>query len=48
VSTTLNLRLIALDGDAGVTVVVIEASDPGDFESLLDAAQPVLESMTFD
>ena len=41
-------RLIALDGDAGVTVVVIEASDPGDFESLLDAAQPVLESMTFD
>lgn len=40
-------RLIALDGDAGVIVFVIETFDPSTFDDLLEMTQPVLDSMTF-
>lgn len=38
-------RLVALDGEDGVVVVIIETFDPTTFDALLDAAQPVLDSM---
>ncbi len=41
-------RLIALDGDDGVIVFVIETFDPDQFDALLDLTQPVLDSMTFE
>jgi hypothetical protein len=40
-------RLIALDHEDGVIVLVIESFDPSEFDALLEMAQPVLESMTF-
>jgi hypothetical protein len=41
-------RLVALDGDAGVIVLVIETFDPSTFDALLEMAQPVLDSMAFE
>lgn len=40
-------RIIALDGDAGVIVFVVETFDPPTFDALLEMTQPVLDSMTF-
>lgn len=39
-------RVIALDGEDGVIVLVVETFDPATFESLLERTQPVLDSMT--
>ena len=40
-------RLVALDGDDGVIVIVIETFDPAQFDALLELTQPVLDSLTF-
>jgi hypothetical protein len=40
-------RLIALDGDEGVIVFIIEDFDPATFDDLLEATQPVIDSMNF-
>jgi hypothetical protein len=40
-------RLIAVDGDEGVIVIIIETFDPTTFDSLVEAAQPVVDSLTF-
>lgn len=39
-------RLLAVDGDAGVIVFVIETFDPATFDALLELTQPILDSMT--
>jgi len=40
-------RLVALDGDDGVIVFVIETFDPAQFDALLELTQPVLDSIVF-
>ncbi|HEY7464220.1 MAG TPA: hypothetical protein VH987_07250 [Candidatus Limnocylindria bacterium] len=40
-------RLIALDDESGVIVLIIETFDPAQFDALLEKAQPIIDSMTF-